>query len=126
MGGRRQSSAGGFRRRTDFVIEIAIVAGVDPRGRKVGPAEIGERDLIERRCADLIPATQRLGVHGLRRIPDRARGGIVRDRDPVDDGDLDADADFERGTVEVSYNEEKVTTDDLKGAIEEAGYTVAA
>ena len=37
-----------------------------------------------------------------------------------------ADADFERGTVEVSYNEEKVTTDDLKGAIEEAGYTVAA
>ena len=37
-----------------------------------------------------------------------------------------ADADVERGTVEVSYNEEKVTTEDLKGAIEEAGYTVAA
>ena len=37
-----------------------------------------------------------------------------------------ANADIERGTVEVSYNEEKVTTDDLKEAIQEAGYTVAA
>jgi copper chaperone len=37
-----------------------------------------------------------------------------------------ADADVERGTVEVSYDEETVTTEDLKGAIEEAGYTVTA
>jgi copper chaperone len=35
-------------------------------------------------------------------------------------------ADIERGTVEVSYDEGTVTTEDLKGAIEEAGYTVAA
>jgi copper chaperone len=37
-----------------------------------------------------------------------------------------ADADVDRGTVEVSYDEGTVTTEDLKGAIEEAGYTVAA
>ncbi len=37
-----------------------------------------------------------------------------------------ANADVERGTVEVTYNEGTVTTEDLKGAIEEAGYTVAA
>jgi copper chaperone len=37
-----------------------------------------------------------------------------------------ANADFEKGTVEVSYDEGTVTTEDLKGAIEEAGYTVAA
>jgi copper chaperone len=37
-----------------------------------------------------------------------------------------ANADVERGTVEVSYDEARVTTEDLKGAIEEAGYTVAA
>ena len=37
-----------------------------------------------------------------------------------------ANADIERGTVEVSYDEGAVTTEDLKGAIEEAGYTVAA
>jgi copper chaperone CopZ len=30
------------------------------------------------------------------------------------------------GTVEIRYDEEKVTNDDLRGAIEEAGYTVAA
>jgi copper chaperone len=35
-------------------------------------------------------------------------------------------ADVEKGTVEVSYDEGTVTTEDLKGAIEEAGYTVAA
>ncbi len=35
-------------------------------------------------------------------------------------------ADVEMGTVEISYDEGKVTTEDLKGAIEEAGYTVAA
>ena len=35
-------------------------------------------------------------------------------------------ADVERGTVEVSYDEARVTTEDLKGAIEEAGYTIAA
>jgi copper chaperone len=37
-----------------------------------------------------------------------------------------SNADVEKGTVEVSYDETKVTTEDLEGAIEEAGYTVAA
>ena len=35
-------------------------------------------------------------------------------------------ADVEKGTVEVSYDESTVSTGDLKEAIEEAGYTVAA
>ena len=37
-----------------------------------------------------------------------------------------ANADVEKGTVEVTYDERTVTTEDLEGAIEEAGYTVAA
>jgi copper chaperone len=37
-----------------------------------------------------------------------------------------SNADVENGTVEVSYDEGKVSTEQLKGAIEEAGYTVAA
>jgi copper chaperone len=37
-----------------------------------------------------------------------------------------ANADVGRGTVEVSYEDGTVTTEDLKGAIEEAGYTVVA
>ena len=37
-----------------------------------------------------------------------------------------ANADIETGTVEVSYDEATVSTGDLEGAIEEAGYTVAA
>jgi copper chaperone len=37
-----------------------------------------------------------------------------------------ANADVEKGTVEVTYDEGTVATEDLKGAIEEAGYTVAA
>jgi copper chaperone len=37
-----------------------------------------------------------------------------------------ANADFEKGTVEVSYDEGVVSTEDLKEAIEEAGYTVTA
>ena len=37
-----------------------------------------------------------------------------------------SNADPEAGTVQVRYDEEKVTNDDLKGAVEEAGYTVAA
>ncbi len=41
-------------------------------------------------------------------------------------GVKEANADIERGTVEVRYDEGTVTTEDLKGAIEEAGYTVAA
>jgi copper chaperone len=36
------------------------------------------------------------------------------------------DADVEKGTVEVTYDEGTVTTEDLEGAIEEAGHTVAA
>ncbi len=35
-----------------------------------------------------------------------------------------ANADVARGTVEVSYDERTVGTGDLKGAIEQAGYTV--
>ena len=37
-----------------------------------------------------------------------------------------ANADVARGTVEISCDEGTVTTKDLKGAIEQAGYTVAA
>jgi len=37
-----------------------------------------------------------------------------------------ANADVDKGTVEVTYDEGKVNTEDLKGAIEEAGYGVAA
>jgi copper chaperone len=37
-----------------------------------------------------------------------------------------ANADVARGTVEVSYDEGTVTIEDLLGAIQEAGYTVAA
>ena len=37
-----------------------------------------------------------------------------------------SNADLEKGTVEVLYDEDRVTSDDLKGAIEEAGYTVTA
>ena len=33
-------------------------------------------------------------------------------------------ADPDRGTVEVRYDDGKVTADDLKGAVEEAGYAV--
>jgi copper chaperone len=36
-----------------------------------------------------------------------------------------SNADVDRGTVEISYYEGTVTTEDLMGAIEEAGYTVA-
>ena len=35
-----------------------------------------------------------------------------------------SNADFEEGTVEVRYDDGRVTTDELRGAIEEAGYTV--
>jgi copper chaperone len=41
-------------------------------------------------------------------------------------GVQEANADVERGTVEVSYDEATVTTEELEGAIEDAGYTVAA
>lgn len=37
-----------------------------------------------------------------------------------------ASADVEKGIVEVHYDEVRITTEDLKGAIEEAGYTLAA
>jgi copper chaperone len=37
-----------------------------------------------------------------------------------------ANADVEKGTVEVTYDEGTVTTEDLKDAIEEAGYPEAA
>ncbi len=35
-----------------------------------------------------------------------------------------ADADVDRGTVEVSYDEARVSTADLERAVEEAGYAV--
>ena len=35
-----------------------------------------------------------------------------------------SNADFEKGTVEVRYDEGQVTTEELEGAIEEAGYSV--
>ena len=37
-----------------------------------------------------------------------------------------SNADVEKGTVEVSYDENRVGTEELEGAIEEAGYTVAS
>ena len=36
-----------------------------------------------------------------------------------------SNADFERGTVEVRYDESRVTTVDIKKAVQEAGYTLA-
>lgn len=41
-------------------------------------------------------------------------------------GVVSSNADVEKGTVEVSYDESRVGTEELEGAIEEAGYTVAA
>ncbi len=37
-----------------------------------------------------------------------------------------SNADFEKGIVEVRYDEDRVAADDLRGAIEEAGYSVTA
>jgi copper chaperone len=37
-----------------------------------------------------------------------------------------SNADVEKGLVEVRYDESWVSTEQLKGAIEDAGYTVAA
>ncbi len=37
-----------------------------------------------------------------------------------------SNADVEKGTVVVRYDESRVSTEQLKGAIEEAGYTVVA
>jgi copper chaperone len=42
------------------------------------------------------------------------------------DGVKSAKADHEKGTVEVAYEEGRVTDEQFKGAIKEAGYTVAA
>jgi copper chaperone len=36
----------------------------------------------------------------------------------------DSNADFEKGIVEVRYDEDRVTTEELRDAIEEAGYSV--
>jgi copper chaperone len=35
-----------------------------------------------------------------------------------------SNADFERGTVEVRYDESRVATDDIENAVREAGYTL--
>ena len=37
-----------------------------------------------------------------------------------------SNADVDKGAVAVRYDESRVSADDLRGAIEEAGYTVAA
>lgn len=37
-----------------------------------------------------------------------------------------SNADPDKGTVEVAYDESRTTNEDLAGAIEEAGYTVTA
>ena len=37
-----------------------------------------------------------------------------------------SNAEFEKGTVEVSYDEDRVSEEQLKGAIEDAGYVVTA
>lgn len=37
-----------------------------------------------------------------------------------------SNADLEKGTVEVRYDAGEVTDDDLRGAVEEAGYSVAS
>ena len=37
-----------------------------------------------------------------------------------------SNADFEKGIVEVRYDEDRVTTEELRDAIEEAGYSVTA
>lgn len=37
-----------------------------------------------------------------------------------------SNADVKKGTVEVRYDEGKVSADELRGAVEEAGYTVSA
>ncbi len=37
-----------------------------------------------------------------------------------------SNADFERGIVEVRYDEDRVTTGELVGAIEDAGYAATA
>jgi copper chaperone len=37
-----------------------------------------------------------------------------------------SNADLEKGTVEVSYDEDRVSEERLKGAIEDAGYAVVA
>jgi copper ion binding protein len=37
-----------------------------------------------------------------------------------------ANADPDRGTVEVRFDEARLTEDDLEAAVEEAGYTIAA
>lgn len=36
-----------------------------------------------------------------------------------------SNADFVRGTVEVAYDEGSVTAEDIRGAVEKAGYTLA-
>lgn len=40
-------------------------------------------------------------------------------------GVVSASADFEQGVVEVSYDEDRVSTEQLEDAIEVAGYNVA-
>jgi copper chaperone len=63
------------------------------------------------------------------RVPDMSCGHCKA----AVEGELDklagvetANAEVEKGIVEVRYDESQVSTEQLKGAIEDAGYTVAA
>lgn len=63
------------------------------------------------------------------RVPDMSCGhckAAVEDELNKLSGVQRASADVEKGVVEVSYDEGRVTTGQLEGAIEEAGYTVAS
>jgi copper chaperone len=42
------------------------------------------------------------------------------------EGVQDSNADFETGAVEVRYYDSKVSDEDLRGAVEEAGYTLVS
>jgi copper chaperone len=62
------------------------------------------------------------------RVPDMScshcKAAVESELDKLS-GVKSSSADVEKGMVEVTYDEGTVSTEDLKGAIEEAGYTVA-
>ena len=63
------------------------------------------------------------------KVPDMSCGhckAAVEDELNKLSGGTFSKADVQKGTVEVSYDEGKVGAEDLKGAIERAGYALAA
>ena len=61
------------------------------------------------------------------KVPDMSCGhckAAVEERLNSLSGVVHSDADVGRGIVEISYDESKLGTEQLEGAIEEAGYTV--